>query len=72
MEGLQVRLRSDFGGFTLGSKFAWNVDATVAYQLASWLYMDAGYRALYADYEQGSFKYDIWTHGPWMGVGVRF
>jgi hypothetical protein len=71
-EGWLVGLRSDFGGFTIGSDFAWNVEATVEYQLANWLYVDAGYRALYADYEQGSFKYDVWTHGPWIGIGFKF
>ncbi len=71
-DGWLLGLRTDFGGFTVGADFTWNVEATVAYKLAEWLYVDAGYRALYADYEQGSFKYDVWTHGPWMGIGVKF
>jgi hypothetical protein len=71
-EGWLLGLRTDFGGFTVGSDFAWNVEATVSYKLAGWLSLDAGFRALYADYEQGSFNYDVWTYGPWAGLGVKF
>jgi len=31
-----------------------------------------GYRALYQDYEQDSFAWDMLLHGPMLGVGVRF
>jgi len=71
-QGWLIGLRSDLGGFTVGADFTWNVEATITHNLNDWLYVNAGYRALYADYEQGSFKYDVWTHGPWTGFGVRF
>jgi hypothetical protein len=72
VEGWLLSLRTDFGGFTVGSTFTWNVDATVAYQLANWFYLNTGYRALYAYYVQGSFKYDTWILGPYMGLGFKF
>jgi hypothetical protein len=70
-EGWIPSFRTDFGGFTVGSDFAWNVDATASYKLAGWLSLDVGFSALYADYEQGSFQHDVWTYGPWMGVGFN-
>jgi hypothetical protein len=71
-DGWLLGLRTDFGGFTVGADFTWNVEATVSYKVANWFSVDAGFRALYADYEQGSFKYDVWTYGPWAGLGFKF
>ncbi len=67
-----LSLRTDFGGFTAGADFAWNVNLAVAYKLTNWLTVDGGYRALYTDLDKGDFKYRLWWHGPWMGLGVRF
>ncbi len=69
-------LQTDFGGFTVNSDFTFNVRAEAAYSINRWLFVNAGYRALYTDYETGSgdekFAYNLWVHGPFLGVGVKF
>ena len=71
-----VGFRADVGGFDLSSKITWNLDATVRYRITRWLNLDGGFRALYMDHETGSgrnkFVYEVWTYGPWLGVGVEF
>jgi hypothetical protein len=67
--------RTDVGGFTVSSDFTFNVNAEVAYRINEWLFVNGGYRALYTDYETGSgndrFEFDMWLHGPWVGVGIE-
>lgn len=69
-------LQTDFGGFTVGSEFTFNARAEAAYRINRWLFLNAGYRALYTDYESGGgddkFAYNLWVHGPFFGVGVEF
>ena len=69
-------LQTDFGGFTVSSDFTFHVRAESAYMINRWLFVNAGYRALYTDYETGSgidkFAYNMWVHGPFFGVGVNF
>jgi hypothetical protein len=71
-----MSLRTDVGGFGLGSDITFNINAEVAYRIYKGIYANAGYRALYMDYETGSgndkFAFDMWIHGPWMGLGVEF
>jgi hypothetical protein len=71
-----VGFRADVGGFDLSSKITWNLDATARYRITKWLNLDGGFRALYMDHETGSgrnkFVYQVWTYGPWLGVGVEF
>ena len=68
--------RTDVGGFTLSSDVAVNLNAEVAYRINRWLLINAGYRALYTDYETGSgkdkFAFNMWIHGPWTGVVLEF
>jgi hypothetical protein len=69
-------LETDFGGFTVSSDFTYNIRAEAAYRINKWLFVNAGYRALFTDYETGSgdekFAYNMWVHGPFFGVGVEF
>jgi hypothetical protein len=69
-------LQTDFGGFTVSSDFTFNVRAEAAYRINKWFFVNAGYRALYTDYETGSgdekFAYNMWVHGPFFGVGANF
>ncbi|MGZ3493956.1 MAG: hypothetical protein ACXWM6_04550 [Thermodesulfobacteriota bacterium] len=71
-----VGFRADVGGFDLSSKITWNLDATVRYRITKWFNLDGGFRALYMDHETGSgrnkFEYEVWTYGPWLGLGVEF
>ncbi len=50
----------------------WNLQGLVGYAFNSWISVEAGYRALYQNYENGNgndrFHYDVITHGPVIGV----
>jgi hypothetical protein len=69
-------LRTDIGGLTVNSDLTFNVNAEAAYKINEWLSVYAGYRALYTDYETGSgrekFAFNVWMHGPWLGLGAEF
>lgn len=69
-------LETDFGGFGAASDFTFNIRAEAAYRINRWFFVNAGYRALYTDYESGSgdhgFDYNLWVHGPFFGLGVEF
>ena len=66
--------RGDIGGF--GSKFAWNVEAGLAFQLSSSISLGAGYRYLHDDYEQGEgadrVSADIGFGGPGIFAAFSF
>ncbi len=72
-------LRSDIGGFGVGSDFTFNGVGMFDYRYVGWgLDMDilAGYRGLYQDYSSGSgptaFVWDIWMHGPLLAWNIRW
>jgi len=78
--GHDVMLRGDVGGFGVGSEFTWNALAAYTFIFAK---QDGvtysgllGYRALSADYEQGSgrtqYVYDQVMHGPVTGLTIGF
>ena len=78
--GHDVMLRGDVGGFGVGSQFSWNALAAYSFIFAK---QDGvtysgllGYRALSADYEQGSgrtkYVYDQVMHGPITGLTIGF
>ncbi len=67
--------RGDIGGFGIGegvtSEFSWNILTGI--QLGSQrLSFVAGYRWLDVDFEDGGFEYDMLTHGPFLGMTMRF
>ena len=71
-----LTLRGDIGGFDVGSEFAWHVVARVDWWVSESLFLNAGYRILDTDYEDGSgpslFRYDMTMSGPAAGIGWRF
>jgi hypothetical protein len=78
--GQDLMLRGDVGGFGAGSQFSWNALAAYSFVFAK---RDGvtysgllGYRALSADYEQGSgrtkYVYDLVMHGPITGLTVSY
>lgn len=73
---LMMVLRGDIGGFSVGSKFSWNASGYFVYSVSQMVGLVAGYRALYVDYEDGSgrnkFEWDMTTHGPVVGLTIRF
>jgi len=73
-------LSGDVGGFDVGSKFSWQALALLEHEIcrsktATWSAM-VGYKALNADYSQGSgltlYNFDMTIHGPILGVTARF
>ena len=75
-EAWTFNLRGDVGGFGVGSDFAWQLFPYLTWQFGERASMQAGYRAVSGDYDEGSglseFKYDVVTHGPQLGVIFRF
>ena len=71
-----VQLRGDIGGFGLGSKLAWQMQAYGGYRFSDLFQVTAGYRALSIDYETGTeqdrFLYNITTFGPVVQIGFNF
>lgn len=78
--GHELTVSGDVGGFDVGSRFSWQATGAYRWQFAqssglTWSGM-LGYRALYADYSQGSgatfYGYDMLQHGPIVGLSARF
>lgn len=70
-----VRTEADIGGFGVGSDLTWNAQAVVTYgfTVAGYdAFAAAGYRALYWDYKDGGFEWDVTMSGPMLGAGIRF
>jgi hypothetical protein len=69
-------VRGDVGGFGVGADISANGMALVGYHFGLggdtvgevW----GGYRALYQDYDSGSFAWDMVLHGPIIGFTVRW
>jgi hypothetical protein len=71
-----LNLRSDIGGFGVGSDLAWHVFPYFNWQFNTWGSLQAGYRWLDMDYESGGgasrFKYDMLIQGPQIGFTWHF
>ena len=76
----EIVLRGDVGGFGAGSQFTWQAIATYNWLLGvtHGIPVDGyvGFRALSADYSQGSgaskFEFDNVIYGPVIGATMRF
>ena len=68
------RLRGDIGAG--GSDFTWSALAGIDVRLAQRIVLQAGYRALDADYSDGHgaerFEYDVLLHGPYAALRITF
>ena len=56
----------------IGSDLTWQAFGGIAYEINDTWSLEAGYRAMGVDYENGSFKLGVTSHGPVVGVGIRF
>lgn len=77
LEGrLRLGVRGDFGGFGIGSDYAWQVYPVVGYRFTRVFELAFAYRALGMKYEKGSgdtlFLYDLVTYGPELGFLLHF
>ena len=78
-EKFSFKLRADFGGFDVGSDVSWHSVSVLNYQVRPFGLdgtFSAGYRVLYQDYTDGGgsnqFEWDMWLHGPIVGLAVTF
>lgn len=73
-----LTLRGDAGGFGVESDSTFSVSASATYSFKSSLALELGYRALWVDFEEGTeqtpgyFAYDTVTHGPLIGLIIKF
>jgi hypothetical protein len=80
LKWLSVKGRADIGGFGLfdehSSDLTWNASAAASFHLTRWCNLDAGYRWLSYDYEDGSgfdrFALDAMLHGPYIQIDFMF
>jgi len=70
-ERVDLLLRGDVGGFGLGSDFAYQLGAGLAWSLGERTELVVGYRHLDVDYDDG-FEYDVATSGPLLGLVLGF
>lgn len=80
-DGGELFVRADFGGFGAGSAFSWNAIAGYSWEcecrpFGATMRGVIGYRALYADYSEGSghhrFEWDMTIFGPIIGTSFVF
>ena len=73
-EKLSLHARADVGGFGVGSDLTYQVFPYASWRFAQWGSLQAGYRWLYADYEDSGegFAYDVTTQGPQLGFTAHF
>ncbi len=62
----------DIGGFGVSSRLTWHLLAGVGYEFSNGVTTLLGYRAMGVDYESEQFRVDIISHGPVVGLGVKF
>ncbi len=71
-----ISVRSDIGGFGVGSDFTWNLVLLAGYRTSGGGQLLFGYRILDVDREKGSgadfFKFDVTYSGPMLGYSFNF
>ncbi len=71
-----LKARMDIGGFGVGSDLTWQAFPYLSWRFTNWGSLQAGYRWVYTDYENGSgssrFRYDVMTQGPQVGFTIHF
>jgi hypothetical protein len=65
-------LYGDIGGFGVGSEQTWQAFAGVGWQWTDQVTVEAGYRYLAIDYEEGELNMDIDLKGFALGLGYAF
>jgi hypothetical protein len=71
-----LRLRTDIGGFGIGSDLSWNLVGLVDFKPWKHVGLFGGYRVLYQDYSSGSgsdkFSFDATMQGPALGLNITW
>jgi hypothetical protein len=72
----ELVVAGDIGGFSVGSDFSANVWPQIGYRIGDRVSGLVGYRVIYVQYDEGEgrerFLYDAVTHGPTIGLEIRF
>lgn len=75
-EKFSFNLRGDIGGFGVGSELTWQAFPYLGWRFAQWGSLEAGYRWMYMDYEDGNgtdtFSYTMLIQGPQLGITGYF
>jgi hypothetical protein len=64
--------KADIGGFGIGSEITWQAYGALGCQVTRYIFIEAGYRYLYTDYNHGGFLYDVTQSGAQVTAGVLF
>jgi hypothetical protein len=70
--GFALRAEGDVGGFGIGADLDWQLLGTLQYQLNDTISLEAGYRYLVVDYDNGGFLFDTQLQGPIIGGTIHF
>jgi hypothetical protein len=72
----QLGIMADIGGFSVGSKLAWQIYPVAGVRVSRLFSIHVAYRLLDMDYESGTgseaFTYDMSTYGPEIGLAFHF
>jgi hypothetical protein len=74
-ETWELRFTGDLGGFGVGSDFTTQLGLFGAARfetLGCEALFIVGYRGLYQDYADDGFRWDVWMHGPTVGLSLQF
>lgn len=63
---------SVFGTIGGGSNLTWDIFPLLYWNATDWLSIKAGYRAMYYDYEEDNYVYDVTTKGFVGGLSFIF
>lgn len=66
------RYNGDIGGFGAGSELTWQAFGGFGLRLNEYVSLGLGYRALGVDYDKDAFALDTITHGPLLGLELRW
>lgn len=71
-ETLFFRYNGEIGGFGVSSDLIWQAFLGFGYHINDNVSVAVGYRGLGIDYSSGGFTFDTVSHGPVIGLEVRF
>lgn len=64
--------RADIGGFDVGAKISWQVDAGIGVQLSKHVYSELTGRGYYVDYDNDGYFNRTFTYGVELTTGINF
>ncbi len=71
-EDFYLRAAGDIGGFGISSDLTWQAMLGLGWQINPCTGAVIGYRAIYTDYHDDGFTYDVTAHGPVIGIEYKF